>query len=283
MVIGGGPITIIMGNPTNEENWASKERLHTIERALWWRGWVGRRDLTGLYGISAAQASGDLQRYLELNPGCMVYHTSRKRYEAAPGSQWILGEPSFEQGLALFLGGGVRVFASQVGEGGRVAGVGLPERKGSPEISRCLTMAALNGLSVEVEYLSVKSGKAGWRTIAPHAFGHDGYRWHARSWCGDNGDYRDFVLSRIVQARWPETPTEERPNDDDWETIETVALKPHRDLSPSGRRAIELDYGIAKGGELRLEVRRAMKNYLLAHLRVEQVGLPQHFELVESP
>ena len=270
-----------MGNPTNEENWASRERLRTIERALWWRGWVGRRDLTELYGISAAQASGDLQKYLELNPGSMNYHTSRKRYEATPGSQWILGEPVFEEGLALFLGGGVRVFTGKVGDGEQVAGVGLPERKANPEISRCLTIAVLNELSVEVEYLSVKSGKAGWRTIAPHAFGHDGYRWHARAWCFENGDYRDFVLSRVKDVKWPGAPTEDLPPDEDWETVEPVVLRPHRELGDPARRAIELDYGIPRGGKLTLEVRRAMKEYLLAHLRVEQEGLPRHFELVK--
>ncbi len=273
-----------MGNPTNADHWASRERLRTVERALWWRGWVGRRDLMELYGISAAQASGDLQRYLEMNPGSMLYHTSRKRYEAAPGGRWVLTEPVFEEGLAAFFSGGIRIFPGQIGDGDAVAGVGLPDRKASPEIARGLSIAALANHEVEVDYLSVTSGKAGWRVIAPHAFGHDGYRWHARAWCAENGDYRDFVISRMKRIKWPRPlSVGDLPPDEDWGTMETIRLKPHRKLSAQARRAIELDYGIPNDGELTLQVRRAMKNYLLAHLRVDQAGLPRHFEMVDGP
>ena len=168
-----------MPNPTNDDNWAARERLRVIERAIWWRGWVGRRDLTELFGISAAQASGDLQKYLELNPGAMTYHTSRKRYEAVPGSNWVISEPNFEEGLAVFLGSGSRVFPGQVGESDQLTGVGLPPRIGKPEIVRSVTMAVIQKKQIEIEYLSLTSGKDDWRVIAPHAMAHDGYRWHA--------------------------------------------------------------------------------------------------------
>jgi hypothetical protein len=35
------------------------------------------------FQISMAQASVDLQRFLKLHPGAMVYHTRKKRYERA--------------------------------------------------------------------------------------------------------------------------------------------------------------------------------------------------------
>ena len=58
-----------MGNETSVENWAARERLLLVERAAWWRGWIGRGDLVAMFGISPAQASSDLQKYQELNPG----------------------------------------------------------------------------------------------------------------------------------------------------------------------------------------------------------------------
>ena len=102
-----------------------------------------------------------------------------------------------------------------------------------------------------------------------------------RAWCEDNGEYRDFVLSRIKDAKWPGEVATDLPKDEDWQTMETISLKPHHKLSAKRRRAIELDYGIQPGKALELSVRLAMKEYLLAHLRVEQEGLPQHFELVD--
>jgi len=51
-----------MGNKTNDQNWAATERLRFIEACAWWKGIVQRQDLVGLFGISMAQASSDLQR-----------------------------------------------------------------------------------------------------------------------------------------------------------------------------------------------------------------------------
>lgn len=257
-----------MGNSTNEDNWASRERLRVIERALWWRGWVGRKDITGLFGVSAAQASGDLQRYQELNPGSLIYHTSRKRYEATPQSSWVLNEPSFEEALSVFFEGGNHVYPSNCGGSSRVAGVGLPPRKGAPGITRNLMIATLGDLSVEIEYLSLTSRKAGWRTIVPHAFGNDGYRWHVRAWCPDNRGYRDFVISRMKNIKWPQSHSIELPGDADWSEFVILVLKPNQALSEKERQAIELDYGIEPGGVLKVPVRVAMKNYLMSHLRV---------------
>lgn len=277
-----------MANITNEENWASRERLRCVERAMWWRGWVGRRDLTEVFGISPAQASGDLQRYQELNPGALVYHTSRKRYEAVPGGNWVVAKPNLAEGLAMYLGGGdgtagvPATTRAEVALGDRVVGVGLPVRSGRPNVERLILMATTGGLGVRVRYRSVGSGKVGWRCLRPHAFGHDGYRWHVRAWCAQVEDYRDFVLGRIEKAEWPEIIEQALPADREWQTIESVTFRPHRELSDSARRAIELDYGIARGGVLRMEVSQAMKPYLLAHLRVATLELPQHFELAEQ-
>jgi len=47
------------------------ERLRFIEAGAWWKGRVNCQDLAGLFGASMAQASSDLQRYLELNPIAM--------------------------------------------------------------------------------------------------------------------------------------------------------------------------------------------------------------------
>lgn len=51
-----------------------------------------RRDLVAAFGVSLAQASSDLQKYQELNPGALQYHMNRKRYEGAREMRWVLIE-----------------------------------------------------------------------------------------------------------------------------------------------------------------------------------------------
>ena len=94
-----------MGNQTNAGLWVAQERLRAIERAAYWRGWVKRKDLAALFGVSLAQASSDLQKYQELNPGALQYNMNAKRYEGAREMVCVLvKEPSLEEAMGAFLG-----------------------------------------------------------------------------------------------------------------------------------------------------------------------------------
>jgi hypothetical protein len=98
-------LKVAMANKTNEENWAARERLRAVEMLLWWRGWVGRGDLLERFGISAAQASSDFQKYLELNGKEIFYQTSRKRYEATAAFECQLHPPALEEAVRVLLAG----------------------------------------------------------------------------------------------------------------------------------------------------------------------------------
>ena len=133
-----------------------------------------------------------------------------------------------------------------------------------------------------MHYWSVNSGTAKWRWLAPHAFGHDGYRWHVRAWCFENEDYRDFVLGRMEKVDWPKALEETLPRDAAWHTWEQIIVRPHRSLNANQQRAVALDYRMRQG-KLKLRVRRAMADYLRAHLRlpIDGEALNSHFEIVE--
>ena len=274
-----------MGNSTNEENWAAQERLRAIEKAIWWRGWMKRKDLVNIFGVSLAQASSDIQKYLELNPNSMTYQLNRKRYEATDSMTCALHTPLFEDAVRSFLdsaniGQALSAKAdSSESMHEQVAVVSLPNRTGSAEIQRAIMSAFLNDEMIKLRYWSVSSGKASLRNIVPRRFGHDGYRWHVRAWCCDNDGYRDFVLSRVSQVKETSVYDDILAEDTEWNTIEVVKLKANSKLEPNAKRAIEMDYGIRKNGTLKLEVRTAMKHYLLSHLRVSDLDLKNHFEL----
>ncbi|MBK1830614.1 WYL domain-containing protein [Verrucomicrobiaceae bacterium R5-34] len=256
--------------------------MRAIEKAVWWRGWIGRGDLAEIFGISRAQASSDLQKFQELNPGALVYQMSRKRYEGPPEMRCVLHEPRLEEGMAAFLGDRSTAAVSLGNTVNSVARVDLPQRKGKDLVERALLMAVAEGLKLRVRYWSVNSGKASWRYLAPHAFGHDGYRWHVRAWCYEREAYLDFVLGRMEKTDWPEPHDSVLPEDQGWQETVTVKLKPNSALNDPAKRAIEMDYGIRKNGQLTIKVRQAMERYLLEHLRIGHDGgeLPRHFERV---
>jgi hypothetical protein len=274
-----------MPNLTNEENWAARERLRRVEFLLWWRGWIGRQDLVDGFGISAAQASGDLQRYAGINPGAMIYQTSRKRYESAEGMECRLHEPSFEEAVRVFLGGGAARAGWSAEESGdtRLSVIALPKRRIDAGIARRILMALLERRSVRLRYVSVNSATDEWRELVPGGLGWDGRRWHVRAWCSSRNDWRDFVLGRMAAVDWPGAVAGELPEDADWLTFETVKLRINPELTAEQREALRMDYELADES-LEIRVRRSMKPYLLAGMFIDHEShrdLPRHFVLDE--
>lgn len=261
-----------MGNQTNEKQWAAAERLRYIERCAFWRGFVNRSDLQRVYGLSAAQASSDLRRYTELNPRALTYDLTRKRYEGTATMRPKLHAPRLEEAVEMFLGS--EMLAAPLSHSHRVdaahpqiATVNIPQRSASLEAQRAVFQAVLFAQRLRVRYVSFSSRGESWRVIAPHALAHDGYRWHARAWCFENRDFRNFVLGRILRVGHPATPAGHLPVDRTWREWTNLRLLPRRGLSAAQARAIRLEYGMAGAG-LKLKVRRAMLDATLMHLRL---------------
>ncbi|MDF1713272.1 MAG: WYL domain-containing protein [Akkermansiaceae bacterium] len=276
-----------MGNTTNEMNWAARERLRAVEVRLWWRGYVGRKELMEVFGISAAQATSDLQKYFELNEGACFYSTKRKRYEAVQEMRCVMHDPILEEGLSLVFGEMVgdcwqreRVWSG--GKPGKLGVVKLPLRKGEARVERVMVLAAGRQGKVRVKYVSVKSGKSRWREMVPRTFGWDGRRWHARAYCLEKQDWRDFVLGRIAEAEWPEGE-KEVPADEAWDQWGVLRLRINPELDVVRRRGVRMDYGL-ESDLLEIRVREAMKPYLLAEMFLEdesEVDAPRHFIVAE--
>lgn len=60
--------------------WAVQHRMDFITRHLQANGQINRGDVIKAYNISMPQASTDLQRWQELNPGQLLYDTKAKTY-----------------------------------------------------------------------------------------------------------------------------------------------------------------------------------------------------------
>jgi hypothetical protein len=276
-----------MGNMTNPQQWAAQERLRFIEKSAFWRGLINRQDLMETYALSAAQATSDLQKFQELNPGALIYNLKKKRYEGAPTMKCRLHEPQLEEAMGLFLRGCElpdRRFLSRQGmvSSDHVAVLDLPYRQSSPLVQRAVFLSILNQLRVRIEYGTMSNDQTRWRWIVPHAFGHDGYRWHVRALCEESMLFKDFVLGRIIKTEWPTEFSRLPLRDTKWENWITITICPASDLGEDRRKSIAADYGM-QGGELVLRTREAMLDYTLAQLRIPtpRNKMPPFLQLVK--
>lgn len=251
--------------------WSVEQRLAFIDERLFWLGEVNRTDLVRRFGVSMSQASADIARYLALEPAGVAYDKSAKRYVAAQGFRPALGAPDAKR----FLGelrladlGALAAEDTMLGTLPPFAAAPLPERAADPLVLRAVLRAIRERRALDVHYQSLSRPAPMRRTIEPHAFAYDGFRWHARAFDRETGAFRDFVLGRITKPREADA-ARSRPEDDAaWRDVVALVISPHPDLTPAQSQAISIDYGL-RGGSATIRVRRALLFYALRRLGLD--------------
>lgn len=81
-------------NTSTDKFWPVIRRAW-IERRAARTGTINRSDITSTLGISAAQASGDIQELLREHPGCLTYDLSAKVYRWSDGHEPCLSLPEW--------------------------------------------------------------------------------------------------------------------------------------------------------------------------------------------
>lgn len=248
-----------------------EQRLVFIEERLFWIGEINRTDLMRRFGISLAQASADIARYLDGAPKGVSYDKSAKRYVAdqsfrpshtAPDAARFLGE------LRLVDAGLLAAEDTLLGTVPSFDAAPAPERKVDPLVLRAVAAAMRRAQALDVLYQSMSRPEPEPRTIEPHALAHDGFRWHVRAFDRRSGEFRDLVLGRIGRPK-PAGPARSDPAEDEaWQSFVELEIAPHPGLTPSQAKAIALDYGIRKD-TARLRVRRALLFYALKRLGLD--------------
>jgi predicted DNA-binding transcriptional regulator YafY len=145
----------------------------------------------------------------------------------------------------------------------------VPDRPIRPEVLRPLLKACRDGLRLETEYVSLNTPNVEIRLIAPHTLVYTGMRWHVRAYCEKNGQYRDFVLSRL---RGQPDLLDESPNtrelDEDWNTEIPVIFAADGRLNAAQKSIIETDFGMIDG-QLVVPSRRALVKYVLQRYQID--------------
>jgi hypothetical protein len=246
---------------------AQRDRLAFVELRLQYVGEIRRQDLVTRFDIQAAAATRDIAQYKELAPRNLEYDTRGKLY--VRGS-WF--RPLFDftakrvlTWLSLGYGDGepIRWKSSVVQEGTSLPG------KIDLEILSTLTRAIHQRAVVEVSYRALSSGLTT-REIVPFAIADSGLRWHVRGFDRRSGEFRDFVLGRLEDARIlpGEVGDHELPDQDiQWNRITELELVPHP-ANVQHPDTIEAEYGM-EGGVLKVRARAAMAGYLLRRWNVD--------------
>lgn len=251
----------------SEMTQSQRDRLAFIELRLRFVGEIRRQDLVARFGIQAAAATRDLGQYKELGPCNLEYDTKGKVYVR---SEWF--RPVFD-----FPADRVLTWLSQgFGDGEPSRLRSLVTCEGSAlstsldlEMLSVLTRAIHKKTAVEISYRALSSGLTT-REIVPFAFADNGQRWHVRGYDRRSGDFRDFALTRIADARFVSGAVKEHETADQdiqWNRIAEIELVPHP-ANVQHPDTIEAEYGM-ESGVLRMRVRAAMAGYLMRRWNVD--------------
>lgn len=254
-------------NQLRELTQPQRDRLAFIELRVRFVGEVRRQDLVARFGIQAAAATRDIAQYKEMAPRNIEYDTKDKVY--VRGS-WF--RPLFD-----FAPERVLTWLSQgYGDSEPVRWKGIVAQEGTTlpgkldlELLSILTRAIHQGAAVEVSYRALSSGLTT-REIVPFALADSGLRWHVRAFDRRSGEFRDFVLGRLDDARiLPGAVADhERPDQDiQWNRVTELELVPHP-ANVQHPDTIEAEYGM-DGGLLKVRARAAMAGYLLRRWNVD--------------
>ncbi|OWJ76650.1 WYL domain-containing protein [Haematobacter genomosp. 1] len=250
--------------------WGVERRLEFIEFRLFWEGGVNRSDLIDTFGVSVPQASKDLTQYQDHAPQNAIYDKRARRYVAGPEFRPVFLDPdpdAYLMRLRTLAEGLVEAGSSWLSAPPEMDIALTPRRKVDAGVLRAILAAIREGQSLDVRYQSMSRDRPdpGWRRITPHAFGHDGFRWHVRGWCHEIGRFKDFLLPRILEIGAACAPGAQGAHDRLWHETFDIILVPHPALSPGQQAVVAKDYDMADGRSV-LTVRYAMLFYVMRRL-----------------
>lgn len=247
----------------NDIRWGIERRFEFIEWRAYWAGKVNRRDLETEFNISTPQASVDLRRYQEATPGNIEYDSTAKTYVAKDGFRPKFLRLSPERFLLQVHAVTAEAIKKSDTWFEEMPPVGIaPVIARGPEaytLRAILRTISISG-EIDINYLSLTS--TGVRTIRPHALAYDGQRWHARALSLEHGEYRDYVLGRVLSVSEPRRCSADASDDIEWNSFAELKLVAHPKLNVLQRGTIEHDYKM-KNGELVVPMRVALAFYFI--------------------
>ncbi len=264
-----------MLNPKPNQNlkWNTRQRLAYIETKAYYTGSVSRSDVALTFAMSDPAATKDLKLYNDLAPDNLVYKQSE--FGFIPSGNFAQAFSDLDPAPVLDLIASNSPSLWLATEGKPIYGlkaVALPRLTRLPDktIVAQLTRAMFQNKKLRIIYASLHDRKhEQHRLIEPHSIVNTGLRWHARAYNEQHFDFRDFVLSRILEAELISEAAESSVDyDEDWTETLTLELAPHPGLTPKQQLNLHVDFS-EDGKTVQLTVRRALIGYALRALSVD--------------
>lgn len=261
----------MVGTEKADLRWGVERRLEFIEFRLFWEGHVNRGDMMDAFSVSVNQASTDLNRYIGMAPGNMVYDKSARTYIRGSKFDPLFLKPDASRYLSQLrsVADGILDRADAwIGQFPSYDSAPTPVRGVNAKTLRSVVAAIRRSEAIEVKYQSLSRPEPRWRWIAPHAIGFDGFRWHTRAFCLTDQSFKDFLLSRIIETRNTKPSEISAEGDADWNEHVTLEIGPHPELSETQQKVIAIDYGM-RSGRATIPVRKALLYYALKRLGLD--------------
>lgn len=253
--------------------WASRQRLQYIEIMAYYTGVISRSEVAEAFAISDAAATKDLKLYNDLAPDNLIYKHSVFGFVPAPDFQATFADLSPARVLPM-MASNLAIAGGPYGDeniyGIQTEGLPLPSRLPDKAVLAQITRAIRGHNRLQVSYHSLTDrDSTQQRILEPHSLVNTGLRWHVRAYNDETYDFRDFVLSRFVEAKClDELAESSQQYDDDWVETVTLQLSPHPGLDEKKQAGLLQDFA-AEGNLIEIPVRRALIAYLLQRLAVD--------------
>jgi len=253
--------------------WNTRQRLSYIETRAYYTGSVSRSDVAQTFAMSDPAATKDLKLYNDLVPDNLIYKQSEFGFVPSASFTQAFADLDPEPVLNLISQNSPSAWLATQGQSiFGLNAVTLPHLTRLPDksIVAQLTRAMHQGKKLGITYASLHNRKQEHhRIIEPHSIVNTGLRWHARAYNEQHFDFRDFVLSRILEAELINEPAESgADHDEDWVESLSLELAPHPGLTPRQQLNLHVDFS-EDGKTIQLTVRRALIGYALRALSVD--------------
>lgn len=266
------------------------DRRAFIEHRVFWNGRIGLGDLMDVMGVSRAQASKDLNGYIQDHPDYIVYDKTAKTYVLGPAFKAVytgLDPAAYLNDLLALSKGASVATAEWIVYQPDIIATATPARGLTAKTVRDVLLAIEQKRSLRIAYQSMSAADPAIRVIVPHALAHDGFRWHARGLCLKDKTFKDFVLGRILDSRLGAVADIDPKDDVDWFEVVSLQIGPHPELPDNQRRVIELDYAMVDG-VAEIKVRKCLLFYNLKRLGLDVDPMlrrpqDQHIILLNRP
>ncbi|WP_233606964.1 WYL domain-containing protein [Citrobacter sp. FDAARGOS_156] len=250
-------------NPISTFTPHDSDRLRYIEFSLIYKGEVSRSSLMEAFNIKEASATRDINKYNEITEGKNSYFDSKTK-------KHIINDEIFSPYYnlsdidVLCWIKSEKIEKTDINYIYRCQRLNIPSKEAFSPITRAITQKK----KVEIEYLSVTSGKSK-RIITPHSLFDDGLKIYVRAY---DSKYKKFISlsqSRITKANLLNVIAEkgESISDDiEWNNILELEIVPHPRIK--FKDTIEYEYRMIRGS-LIVKVREATAGFYLRAWNVD--------------